>query len=134
MGTHNKVAIVTGAGSGIGQSVALALLNDGSRVAPPGRRQQALEAVGILMLLKKKGAKAVGINAEDASRTVIAHCFTTLNLERLEAAARADNRLAGLVLSPDGVERVEEIVDGLDGKERLEDLVVALREGGRSLS
>ena len=43
MGTHNRSAIVTGAGSGIGKAVALALLNDGYRVALAGRRKDALE-------------------------------------------------------------------------------------------
>ena len=41
-----KVAIVTGAGSGIGRAVALALLADGYRVALAGRRVEALHAVG----------------------------------------------------------------------------------------
>lgn len=40
-----KVAIVTGAGSGIGRAVALALLADGYRVALAGRRAEALQAV-----------------------------------------------------------------------------------------
>ena len=43
MSTHNKVAIVTGAGSGIGKAVALAFLKDGYRVALAGRRKDALE-------------------------------------------------------------------------------------------
>jgi NAD(P)-dependent dehydrogenase (short-subunit alcohol dehydrogenase family) len=43
MGTHNRVAIVTGAGSGIGKAAALALLSDGYRVALAGRRKEALE-------------------------------------------------------------------------------------------
>ncbi len=43
MGTHNKVAIVTGAGSGIGKAVALAFLKDGYRVALAGRRADALQ-------------------------------------------------------------------------------------------
>jgi NAD(P)-dependent dehydrogenase (short-subunit alcohol dehydrogenase family) len=43
MNAHNKVAIVTGAGSGIGKSVALALLKDGYRVALAGRRRGPLE-------------------------------------------------------------------------------------------
>ena len=43
MAAHNKVAIVTGAGSGIGKAVALTLLNDGYRVALAGRRKDALE-------------------------------------------------------------------------------------------
>ncbi|MGH1480248.1 MAG: SDR family oxidoreductase [Geminicoccales bacterium] len=43
MTSTGKVAIVTGAGSGVGRSVALALLGDGYNVALAGRRQDALE-------------------------------------------------------------------------------------------
>ena len=43
MDSSGKVAIVTGAGSGIGRSVALALLKDGYRVALAGRRKELLE-------------------------------------------------------------------------------------------
>lgn len=39
----NKVALVTGAGSGIGKTVALALLKDGYRVVLAGRRREPLE-------------------------------------------------------------------------------------------
>ncbi len=43
MGSHNRVAIVTGAGTGVGKSAALALLKDGYRVALVGRRKELLE-------------------------------------------------------------------------------------------
>ena len=43
MGTHNRVAIITGAGTGVGKSAALALLKDGYRVALVGRRKEPLE-------------------------------------------------------------------------------------------
>jgi NAD(P)-dependent dehydrogenase (short-subunit alcohol dehydrogenase family) len=43
MSGHNKVALVTGAGSGIGKTVALALLKDGYRVVLAGRRRGPLE-------------------------------------------------------------------------------------------
>ncbi len=43
MDSSGKVAIVTGAGSGIGRSVALAFLKDGYRVALAGRRKELLE-------------------------------------------------------------------------------------------
>ena len=43
MSSSMKNAIVTGAGSGIGRAVALALLNDGFAVALAGRRRDALD-------------------------------------------------------------------------------------------
>jgi NAD(P)-dependent dehydrogenase (short-subunit alcohol dehydrogenase family) len=47
MTTHNKVAIVTGAGTGIGKAVTLALLRDGYRVALAGRRREPLEQTAV---------------------------------------------------------------------------------------
>lgn len=43
MSSTNKIALVTGAGSGIGRAVALAFLEDGYSVALAGRRREALE-------------------------------------------------------------------------------------------
>ena len=43
MGSHRKVAVVTGAGTGIGKAAALALLKEGYRVALAGRREEFLE-------------------------------------------------------------------------------------------
>jgi NAD(P)-dependent dehydrogenase (short-subunit alcohol dehydrogenase family) len=45
MAAGNGVAVVTGAGSGVGRAAALALLDDGWRVVLAGRRADALEAV-----------------------------------------------------------------------------------------
>ncbi len=42
MSGHNKVAIITGAGSGVGRAVALAFLKDGYRTVLAGRRADAL--------------------------------------------------------------------------------------------
>lgn len=53
MTTNSKVAIVTGAGSGIGKETALAFLNGGYRVTFAGRRQEALEGA-----IKEAGANA----------------------------------------------------------------------------
>src|SRR3990172_7808086 len=43
MSSQNKVAIVTGAGTGIGKSAALALLADGYCVGLVGRRKELLD-------------------------------------------------------------------------------------------
>jgi NAD(P)-dependent dehydrogenase (short-subunit alcohol dehydrogenase family) len=48
MTEHSKVAIVTGAGSGIGRAAALALLQDGYQVVLAGRREQPLTEVAQL--------------------------------------------------------------------------------------
>ena len=45
MGSQGKVALVTGAGTGVGKAAALALLADGYRVALTGRRRDPLEKV-----------------------------------------------------------------------------------------
>ena len=44
MNEASKIAIVTGAGSGIGKAVSLALVEAGYRVALAGRRTDALDA------------------------------------------------------------------------------------------
>jgi NAD(P)-dependent dehydrogenase (short-subunit alcohol dehydrogenase family) len=43
MGSHPKVAVVTGAGTGIGKAAALALLKEGYRVVLVGRRAELLD-------------------------------------------------------------------------------------------
>lgn len=42
MSQPNKIAIVTGAGSGIGRAVAIALFNDGLSIVLAGRRKSNL--------------------------------------------------------------------------------------------
>ena len=48
MAQHSKVAIVTGAGSGIGRAAALALMKDGYAVGIAGRRMEALQETAAL--------------------------------------------------------------------------------------
>src|SRR5213593_4734711 len=74
MRSHNKVAIVTGAGTGIGKAVSLALLEDGYRVALAGRRRELLEQT--LAEAGPAGARALVVPADvtdpDSVRTLFA--------------------------------------------------------------
>jgi NAD(P)-dependent dehydrogenase (short-subunit alcohol dehydrogenase family) len=57
MASHGKVAIVTGAGSGVGRAVSLALMRDGYGVVLAGRRKEPLEDTA--RQGKELGAKSV---------------------------------------------------------------------------
>ena len=57
MSTHDKVALVTGAGSGIGRHSALALAEAGYAVVLVGRRQDALEETAKLAEMQAESQK-----------------------------------------------------------------------------
>ena len=59
MSSSGKVAIVTGAGSGIGKQVAIALAHEGYAVAIAGRRKEALEAT--VEAAKSNGAMLLAV-------------------------------------------------------------------------
>ena len=75
MSTSPKTAIVTGAGSGIGKVVALALLDAGWHVALAGRRQEALRAVA-----EQSGALArtLVVPTDVADPAAVQHLFDTV--------------------------------------------------------
>jgi NAD(P)-dependent dehydrogenase (short-subunit alcohol dehydrogenase family) len=64
MSNLTKVALVTGAGSGIGRTVALALLGDGYKVVLAGRRQEALHETQALST-SSKDSLAVSTDVTD---------------------------------------------------------------------
>ena len=59
MTTPNKVALVTGAGTGIGKAVSLALARDGFAVVLAGRRQDPLDATAAE--IAKAGGRALAV-------------------------------------------------------------------------
>ena len=67
MAKHDKTAIVTGAGTGIGKAVALALLRDGYRVALAGRRKEPLDATVVQSGGDAQRALAVPTDVSDPS-------------------------------------------------------------------
>jgi NAD(P)-dependent dehydrogenase (short-subunit alcohol dehydrogenase family) len=58
MASHDEVALVTGAGTGVGRAAALALLEDGYRVVLAGRRIEPLQQV-----IAESGAEAARVLA-----------------------------------------------------------------------
>jgi NAD(P)-dependent dehydrogenase (short-subunit alcohol dehydrogenase family) len=62
----NKIAIVTGAGSGIGRACALALVHEGARVALVGRRKDRIEDV-----VREAGGSTIAIAADVSKREEI---------------------------------------------------------------
>ncbi|WP_298236132.1 SDR family oxidoreductase [uncultured Azohydromonas sp.] len=77
---HDKVALVTGAGSGIGRACAQALLRDGWRVVFAGRRLQPLEeaiaAVGDPW--GDIGQRALALSADVSDAAAVQRLFDTL--------------------------------------------------------
>jgi NAD(P)-dependent dehydrogenase (short-subunit alcohol dehydrogenase family) len=73
MTSSSKVAIVTGAGTGIGKAVALALLKEGYRVAIAGRRKELLEQVATEA--GEAGARTLVVPTDVANRESIVNLF-----------------------------------------------------------
>lgn len=114
---QGKKALVTGASSGIGQAIAMALSREGSAVALLARREERLSALSAA--IGAAGGIAYGIPV-DLSRTDLAQ----------DAVHMAASSLDGLdiVINAAGVARQAKLTDGLieDWKTMLEVNVLAL--------
>jgi NADP-dependent 3-hydroxy acid dehydrogenase YdfG len=75
MARHDKVAVITGAGSGIGKAVALAFMEDGYRVALAGRRKQALEAT--LQEAGSNGSDSIAVPTDVSDPAAVKNLFST---------------------------------------------------------
>jgi NAD(P)-dependent dehydrogenase (short-subunit alcohol dehydrogenase family) len=76
MSERTKFAVVTGAGSGIGRSVSLALLQVGYSVALAGRRKEALEET--VTLAGKDGSRALAVPTDVTDAASIAALFAAV--------------------------------------------------------
>jgi NAD(P)-dependent dehydrogenase (short-subunit alcohol dehydrogenase family) len=74
MSTASKIAIVTGAGTGVGKATTLALLKDGWRVALAGRRREPLEEV---IAESGAGATALAVPTDVSDPASVAALFDT---------------------------------------------------------
>ena len=74
--TDSKIAVVTGAGSGIGRAVALALLHDGYKVALAGRRRDALD--GTVAAAGNLSTNALPVVTDVSNPASVAALFATV--------------------------------------------------------
>ncbi|MGQ0662157.1 MAG: SDR family oxidoreductase [Pseudomonadota bacterium] len=75
MGSSDKVAVVTGAGTGIGKAVALALAQHGYAVVLAGRRKEPLEATAVEV--KASGARALVVATDVSDPASVKTLFAT---------------------------------------------------------
>ena len=96
MTPHDRVAVVTGAGSGVGRAATLALLEDGYRVALAGRRREKLEETA--EAAGEAGSRALAIPTDVADPAAVAALFDRTR----EAFGRVDVLFnnAGMGLPP----------------------------------
>ena len=76
MTQNKKIALVTGAGSGIGRAVALALLDDGFSLVLAGRRAEPLQAVVAQALAV--GGEALAVPTDVRDEQSVAQLFATI--------------------------------------------------------
>ena len=75
-GTHSRIALVTGGGSGIGAEVAQALANDGWKVVITGRRREALESV--ISKSTKSSGELIAITADVTDEKSVKNLFSEI--------------------------------------------------------
>jgi NAD(P)-dependent dehydrogenase (short-subunit alcohol dehydrogenase family) len=79
-----RVALVTGAGQGVGRGIAIALAAEGAPVGVVGRTQQKCEDVAAE--IRERGASAVAVECDVTSREAVDRCVATVR-ERLGPVA-----------------------------------------------
>lgn len=73
---EGKIALVTGAGQGVGQGIALALAAEGARLAVTGRTLEKLEQT--CTLIAERGGEAIPVVCEVKSAESLAACVDTV--------------------------------------------------------
>lgn len=110
MSSRGKIAIVTGAGSGVGRSAALALLADGYSVALAGRREAALQETAEMAA----GGKALVVPTDIADQISVRNLFvrTKEAFGRLDVLFNnAGTNTPGVLLEDVTAEQWQTVVD-----------------------
>lgn len=104
MRLENKVAIVTGGGSGIGQAIAILFAKEGAKVVVAGRRLEALQST--VTEIEKLGQEALVVTADVSSFSSVQNLIQ----KTLEKFGRIDILMnnAGIYLPGDAVSTTEE--------------------------
>lgn len=113
MSGHNKVAIITGAGSGVGRAVAIAFLKDGYRTVLAGRRADALEETIALSGVDKSRALAVSTDVTDKASVAALFARTKEAFGRLDVLFNnaGVNAPGGILLEDLSLEDWQKVVD-----------------------
>jgi len=112
MSQHTKVAIVTGAGTGVGRATALALLRDGYRVVLAGRRQEPLAQVVAGAGAAGSRALAVPTDVSDPESVRALFARTKEAFGRLDLLFNnAGTNVPGVLLEELTVEQWKKVVD-----------------------
>ena len=113
MAGHNKVAIITGAGSGVGRAVAIAFLKDGYRTVLAGRRADALQET--ISLAGASADQGLAVPTDVTDKASVANLFA----RTIEAFGRVDvlfnnagvNAPGGIMLEDLSLEDWQKVVD-----------------------
>lgn len=113
MAGHNKVAIITGAGSGVGRAVAIAFLKDGYRTVLAGRRADALQET--ISLAGASADQGLAVPTDVTDKASVANLFA----KTIEAFGRVDvlfnnagvNAPGGIMLEDLSLEDWQKVVD-----------------------
>ncbi|SFJ80553.1 NADP-dependent 3-hydroxy acid dehydrogenase YdfG [Bosea sp. OK403] len=113
MSGHNKVAIITGAGSGVGRAVALAFLKDGYRAVLAGRRADALAETIKLSGVPASQALAVPTDVTDQASVQNLFAKTKAAFGRLDVLFNnaGVNAPGGILLEDLSLEDWQKVVD-----------------------